>query len=93
MRQLQKDSHLTGARTMVTFRSERCYMRLNLQLLVAVVLLSGSLFASPDHDRGWRDKKPRHSVPEPGSTIMLTLTAGTLVGGMLLRRRIQNGAL
>jgi len=68
-------------------------MRLNLQLLVAVLLLSSSLFASPLSDRGDRYRKPRHSVPEPGSMVMLTLTAGTLVGGMFMRRRIQGSAV
>ena len=73
-------------------------MRLNLRLLVAVLLLASSSFAAPsnDHDRDrdrWGNGKPRHSVPEPGSMVMLTLTAGTLVGGLLVRRRFQAGAV
>jgi hypothetical protein len=68
-------------------------MRLNLQLLALVLLLSTSLFASALGDRGDRYRKPRHSVPEPGSMVMLTLTAGTLVGGMFMRRRMQGGTV
>jgi hypothetical protein len=69
-------------------------MRLNVRLLVTVILLAGSCFAAPytNRDRdGWGDRR-RHAVPEPGSMVMLTLTAGTLVGGMLARRRIQGKA-
>jgi hypothetical protein len=62
-------------------------MRLTLQLLVAVLVLAGSLFASP---RGNDRDKHHHSVPEPGSIAMVTLTAGTLVGGMFARRRMKS---
>ena len=71
-------------------------MKLKVRLLVTVLLLAASCFAAPtvnrDHDReGWGDRH-RHSVPEPGTMVMLTLTAGTLVGGMLVRRRTQGKA-
>lgn len=79
-------------------------MKLNVRLLVAVLLLAGSCFAAPTTDRdgwgdgwgnGWGDNGHHHrrAVPEPGSTIMLTLTAGTLAGGLLLRRRMQGKAV
>ena len=93
MRLSQLDSVLTRAAAVLTSMAERCSMRLNLPLLVAVLLLSSSLFASPRGDRGDRDGRRRRSVPEPGSMVMLTLTAGTIVGGMFVRRRIQGSAV
>ena len=90
MRLSQLDSVLTRTAAVLTSMAERCSMRLNLPLLVAVLLLSSSLFASP---RGDRDGRRRRSVPEPGSMVMLTLTAGTIVGGMFVRRRIQGSAV
>jgi hypothetical protein len=95
MRLLQSDSVLTPDRGMLTSSTERCYMRFNVQLLVGVLLLSATLFASPRSigDRYDRDRKPHHSLPEPGSMVMLTLTAGTLVGGLFVRRRLQANAV
>ena len=94
LRLSQIHSALTGPATVLTSSIERCYMKLNVKHLVGVLLLSTSLFASPrsnrDHDR---DRRPHHSVPEPGSMLMLTLTAGTLVGGLFVRRRIQPSAV
>ena len=89
------DSILTPGSVVLTSSVERCYMKLNVRILVSVLLLAGCCFAAPldrDRDRdGWGDRH-RHAVPEPGSMVMLTLTAGTLVGGMIARRRIQGKA-
>jgi hypothetical protein len=71
-------------------------MRINRLLLLGVLLLSSSLFAAAgdrnDRNGSVRDRK-HHSMPEPGSMVMLTLTAGTLVGGMLVRRRIHGSTV
>jgi hypothetical protein len=67
-------------------------MKLNVRLLVSVLVLAGSCFASPTYNRDHDRERHRRSVPEPGSMIMLTLTAGTLVGGLLVRRRLQGEA-
>jgi hypothetical protein len=67
-------------------------MKLNVRLLVSVLLLAGSCFASPTYNRDRNGDRHRRSVPEPGTMVMLTLTAGTLVGGLLVRRRFQGEA-
>lgn len=74
-------------------------MKTTLRTLAAVLILASLAFAGPnnrDHNLdGWGKwgRKPHQSVPEPGSMVMLTLTAGTLVGGLFARRRMHSRAV
>jgi len=63
-----------------------------LHLVLALLLLAGTGFAKPRHYQDWRPRKetlaPTH-VPEPGVAAMLTVTAGTIVGALGLRRHLN----
>jgi len=56
-------------------------------LVFAVLLFAGTVFAQPRqwHDWGTHHRK-QYQVPEPGVAAMLTVTAGTIVGALGLRR-------
>jgi hypothetical protein len=59
-------------------------------LVFGLLLLAGTVSAQPKHDWGTSpyhsDKKQALQVPEPGVAAMLTVTAGTIVGALGLRR-------
>jgi len=60
-------------------------------LVFAVLLLAGTVFAKPRHWQDWGTEHHRkqYRVPEPGVTAMLTVTAGTIVGALGLRRYLN----
>ncbi|HXY51085.1 MAG TPA: hypothetical protein VEI01_16660 [Terriglobales bacterium] len=59
-------------------------------LVFALLLFAGTVFAQPKHDWGTYpyhgNEKQLLQVPEPGVAAMLTVTAGTIVGALGLRR-------